>query len=579
MSQLDPYKTRWSSERLQWTCILVAGALAAGLGVWGFWTVSHANGSHGSILDAIYDMCMLFTFYFAGDLGPKPWALEVARFLAPAVTSYTVVITLLRMMGLHWQLWHLRGHVILCGLGYKGVHLAKSQLREGKRVVIIEADEGNHWIEVCRSLGVVVLNGDAADEDMLRQARVASASQLIAVCEKDTTNIQIAMLAGALSRRDRPTKLPPLRCLVHVVSLKLCSSLRNMGVLDVAETGCTTVSFSFFENSVRSLLARHPLDRDQIKRADPRQVHLVLIDANEMTEALMVHAIRVAHFANQARLRITVVAEHAERSQNLFHAQFPFAAKTADIEFRNGTAQDPAVRRDLVAWAADDKSLMTVAVCSKDEMAALETAVTLPAELRQRGIPVFVRLAEESGIADVLECAQQKLGVRAFGSIQDGCRIRDDLDQQAKALHEVYLVEGQRAGRTAAQDPAMRPWAELDAGFKDSNRQEADHIPVKLRAIGCLSLPAKDVPDGATFAFTTAEVEILARMEHARWCAERYLAGWTLGPTDKPRQVTPYLVPYDDLEDKIKEYDRVAVRSIPQILWQHAGLGVKRSQS
>ncbi len=207
----------------------------------------------------------------------------------------------------------------------------------------------------------------------------------------------------------------------------------------------------------------------------------------------------------------------------------------------------------------------------------METALTLPAELRQRGIPVFVRLAEESGIADVLECAQQKLGVRAFGSIHDGCRIRDDLDLQAKALHEVYLADGQRAGRTAAQDPAMRSWAELDAGFKDSNRQEADHISVKLRAIGCLAMPAKDVPDGATFAFTPAEVEILARMEHARWCAERLLAGWTLGPTDKPRQVTPYLVPYDDLEEKIKEYDRVAVRSIPQILWRHAGLGVKRS--
>ncbi|MEI7900189.1 MAG: RyR domain-containing protein [bacterium] len=221
---------------------------------------------------------------------------------------------------------------------------------------------------------------------------------------------------------------------------------------------------------------------------------------------------------------------------------------------------------------------MTVVVCAKDEMAAMETAVTLPIELRQQAIPIFVRLAEESGITGVLEHAQQKLGIRAFGSIHDGCRIHDDRGRQAKSLHEVYLAEAQRAGRTADQDAAMRPWKKLDAGFKNSNQQAVDHIPVKLRAVGCVAVPVKDAPDGAVFAFTDEEVEILARMEHARWCAERFLAGWTLGPSDMPRQVSPYLVPYDQFDDKIKEYDRVAVRSIPKILWGHAGLGVKRLQ-
>ena len=574
----DRNTTLWSALRLQWTCVIAAGALAAGLGFWGFWRYFQANGSHGSILDAVYCTCMLFTFYFAGDNGPKPWALEVARFLAPAVTSYTVVLTLLRMMGQRWQLGRLTGHMVVCGLGYKGVYLAKRYLRNGGRVVIIEATEDNDWIEVCRSLGAVVLNGNAADEDMLRQAHVASASQLIAVCEKDTTNIQIAMLASALTRHGRSPALPPLHCLVHVVSLKWCVALRNMGVLDGAEAGCTTVSFNFFENSARALLIQHPLDREPIKPDDPRHVHLVLIDANNMAEALMVQAIRVAHFANNVRPRITLIDEHADREKNLFYAQFPFADQTADIEFRNGVAQDPAVRKDLIAWAADGKSLMTVAVCANDEMAAMETAVTLPAELRQQATPIFVRLAEASGITGVLEHAQQKLGVRAFGSIHDGCRIREDLDRQAKALHEVYTAEAKRAGRTAEQDAAMRPWKKLNTGFKDANRQAADHIPVKLRAVGCVAVPAKDAPDGATFAFTPEEVEILARMEHARWCAERFMAGWKLGAEDKPNQVSPSLVPYDQLDDAIKEYDRVAVRSIPKILWDHAGMGVKKLQ-
>lgn len=576
MTGRDPDVTRWNTARIQWLCIAIAGVLAAGLGFWGYLIYFHLNGGPGGIFDAIYLTALLFMFQFTGELGPKPWPLEVARFLAPAVTSYTVVLAILRIMGQRWQLTRLTGHVVVCGLGYKGVYLAKSHLRDGKRVVIIEADEDNDWIEICRSLGAVVLNGDAADEDMLRQARVASASQLIAVCEKDTTNIQIAMLASKLTRRDRSPALAPLHCLVHIVSLKWCASLRSLGVLDGSESGFTSVSFNFFENSARSLLTAQPLDRERIKPDDPRHVHLVLVDANDMAEALMIQSIRIAHFANSTRPRITVIGEQVDREKNQFYAQFPFADQTADIEFRRGTVQDPAIRRDLVAWATDSTRLLTVAVCIQEETAAMETALTLPVELRQRAIPVFVRLAEESGIAGVLECVQQKLGVQAFGSIHDGCRIRDDLDRQAKAMHEVYLAEAQRAGRTPEQDAAMRPWKKLDSGFKDSNRQEADHIPIKLRAVCCVAVPAKDAPEGAVFAFTDEEVEILARMEHARWCAERFLAGWTLGPSDKPRQISPYLVPYDQLEDKIKEYDRVAVRNIPKILWEHARMGVKR---
>ena len=109
-----------------------------------------------------------------------------------------------------------------------------------------------------------------------------------------------------------------------------------------------------------------------------------------------------------------------------------------------------------MAWAADAKHLLTVAICTQEETAAMETALSLPAELRQRAIPIFVRLAEESGSAGVLECAQLKLGFRAFGSIHDGCRIPDDLDLQARALHEAYLAEARRprvTGRSSVRSP------------------------------------------------------------------------------------------------------------------------------
>jgi len=55
-------------------------------------------------------------------------------------------------------------------------------------------------------------------------------------------------------------------------------------------------------------------------------------------------------------------------------------------------------------------------------------------------------------------------------------------------------------------------------------------------------------------------------MEHDRWVAERFLAGWTLGAKDTERRISPYLVDWNDLTDEIKEYDRESVRNIPVIL-------------
>ncbi|MBV8378313.1 MAG: hypothetical protein JO279_15050 [Verrucomicrobia bacterium] len=57
-------------------------------------------------------------------------------------------------------------------------------------------------------------------------------------------------------------------------------------------------------------------------------------------------------------------------------------------------------------------------------------------------------------------------------------------------------------------------------------------------------------------------------MEHARWTAERKLAGWQYRPGEKSeeKKTSPYLVHWDELEENIKEYDRDAVRNIPRYL-------------
>jgi hypothetical protein len=77
--------------------------------------------------------------------------------------------------------------------------------------------------------------------------------------------------------------------------------------------------------------------------------------------------------------------------------------------------------------------------------------------------------------------------------------------------------------------------------------------------------------------FTAGEIEVMAELEHERWNRERLRAGWRYGPErDTERKISPYLVPWSELPDEIKEYDRETARGIPQLLAE-VGIEITRT--
>ena len=60
--------------------------------------------------------------------------------------------------------------------------------------------------------------------------------------------------------------------------------------------------------------------------------------------------------------------------------------------------------------------------------------------------------------------------------------------------------------------------------------------------------------------------EKLAKNAHEHWSAKRLAEGWTLGPRNDSAKTNPCLVPYEDLPDSEKEYDRtLAVETLKAI--------------
>ena len=143
----------------------------------------------------------------------------------------------------------------------------------------------------------------------------------------------------------------------------------------------------------------------------------------------------------------------------------------------------------------------------------------------------------------------------------------------ARAVHEDYRRA--MANKLPSQEPSIAAWDELLEHLKESNRQQADHIFKKLNRIG-YTVHKVNNRNATPITFTKDEVEIMAEMEHARWNNERLRNGWQWDEKrDSVKKTSPYLVPWSQLPDKIKEWDRHTVRNIP-VLLASVGLEIRR---
>jgi hypothetical protein len=134
------------------------------------------------------------------------------------------------------------------------------------------------------------------------------------------------------------------------------------------------------------------------------------------------------------------------------------------------------------------------------------------------------------------------------------------LDRRARAFHAAYL-EGQCAarGERFGELPAERDWERLPEENREDNRNSADHIDYKLARVGYVAVEHTIGP-----SFTEPDIEMLARIEHARWMASRGLRGSRYGPVrDDTLLYHPDMKAYDQLDADGKRKDRDQVRSVP----------------
>lgn len=178
-------------------------------------------------------------------------------------------------------------------------------------------------------------------------------------------------------------------------------------------------------------------------------------------------------------------------------------------------------------------------------------------------------LSDRGGFEQSSLPSEKQLELHVDSEIFNRLVVRDTLFGDAIEKIAIQIQEKYRQDQKDIKkpnDPVMQPWKKLEKKFKDSNRDQARDIPNKLKTNGYDFKPFINKPK-KRMDFTRKEIEIMAEMEHERWCRERKAAGWTYDPVrNVAEKKTPHLVPWDQLDYDIQDYDRNTVIIIPEIL-------------
>lgn len=155
--------------------------------------------------------------------------------------------------------------------------------------------------------------------------------------------------------------------------------------------------------------------------------------------------------------------------------------------------------------------------------------------------------------------------------------IHDQYNDTIRKQYEQAKANGEVDEDLQAKYDDIQSYKELPPNLKLANIRQARSIPAKLAIVGC-ELANEDDERPAITEFSDEEVEDMAIFEHDDWWIEKEGTGWRYDEVkDNDKKTSPYLVPWEDLTEDIKDYDRDPARNIPSLM-QSIGLKVVKSK-
>ena len=519
-------------------------------------------------------------FFLKSGAQPEPvnWELETARWLSVIVSSGALIQGLLLGFRKQFQEWLCRfqkGHAIVCGFGTKGKFIFKDLINQGYVVIVLDKNLLAEEILKIDHEGGYYLTRDTTLTESFDGVGINRCSKIFITCGMDVINIQVADALFKAYCSGNFSSTRKLNIYIH------CRENRVFNVLMLCKPenkNISTQRFDSITNGVRAFTESQPFDYLPISHESGYRVNLLVLGCSEEADSFVIHLARLGHFANNLKPIVTLIAPNGKKWEENLLFKFPQLKNIIDLEIHEYEIESILSRNLITSLIAENSRIITILVSNNIEEKAL--AITMECKQISEGtkIPILINLRSGFSLNDMFKNNPERR-IIPLCITELGCDtaqiIKEKLDEIAKIIQQDYLATRKAKGYKLYDTPANRPWDELDDSYKQSNRDQADHLHIKTKVLGFdlkQSLHLDNLTEKIQSELTKASlVEILSKMEHYRWNANRWLEGYRYAPGDKNDilKTHPNLVPYEDLDEGTKDYDRAAVKLIPKIISKH----------
>jgi len=594
------------------------------LGTIGFYQFYSDSDQGISWFTSFYLSLQLFVLNSGGVMGKVPIFLEIARFMAPAVTASGIFLAIWEPFYRNYLLYRMRfwkNHIVVCGLSKKAELLIDDFILQEKgkiQIVLIDPNENHRSLSNLKKKGVIVLLGNGTDEEELLKANLLHAKYLLALTQDEKTNIQIAQRATRLYNQ-YPEKILPdtvLQVILHIDDFyteNIFKEFHEKAVPELVKYRPAGSRMDYHVFSIYQLAANYLIDHfcpDQYVRLREKEdppAHILILGDTLAAEFLILEAAHMFHFANLKKTKITIVSDDINRIQRKMEALYPSLPEVVELLYASNIQffgeECPIDSNEVsvcyVALDDDGKSIyfsrkLRQLFYANRQWAKKNNQPSYSSPILSdfNHPPIKVLLPRNTALINIFSDVKEEmklLDIDLMNMDQQLCNKKTIVDDRksedfiAQHIHFEW-AKNRAMNNNLAIGTMEEEWDKLKDAQKDSNRLPARHLNIKLRFVHA---EFTDRTDGEELNFDTFDDETwdrIARMEHNRWMAEKYLNGYVpigdVADQNLKRLLNltlkchPDIVPFDELSKEIQSYDMFTFRMAPVI----AKLNQKRIQ-